>query len=335
MSDFNEFKDLQLEVGNNFFELIEFSLTRTVRGKPLRGVYGVNVAKVREVVRLPRINPLASRIRGIAGLFELRGVPIPAVNLRVALGDEDIDPDANQQIIVAEFAQKRVGFIVDQTNRIRRIAWEKVLPPSADAASFITGMTLIENNEFLFILDLERIVINLEFGPPGQEALRTVQGVTAQYAASMGQAPLGSTPQAAALATGPLVLLVEDSAFIRAGVKQVMERHGMRVLEAGDGTEALNILEGRSNIGKGKKINIIVTDIEMPRMDGLTLTKRIKSDPKLAHLPVILHSSLSGNSNIASGEAVGANGYVVKNDFQTLFTKIQELLGDISAAEAG
>src|SRR5438132_741827 len=106
-------RQLQLEIGGSFFELIEFSLTRRGRGKVIRGVYGVNVAKVREVVRLPRINPLSSRVKGIAGLFELRGVPIPAVSLSVALGDEETEQTAAQQVIVTEFSSKRAGFIVD------------------------------------------------------------------------------------------------------------------------------------------------------------------------------------------------------------------------------
>src|SRR5206468_10294084 len=108
-----------------------------------------------------------SRIKGVSGVFELRGIPIPAVDLCVALGDEESEPQPNHQIIVTEFSQKRAGFIVDSTHRIRRIAWDKVLPPSADAGTCINGMTLIENNEFLFILDLERILMQLEAAGSG------------------------------------------------------------------------------------------------------------------------------------------------------------------------
>ena len=152
-----------LEVGGNVFELIEFSLDRYLQnGSKTTGRYGVNVAKVREVVRMPKINPLASGINGIAGVFELRGIPIPAINLAVALGDREAPISDNQQIIVTEFSLKRAGFIVKTTERIRRIAWEKVIPPTADKQTCINGMTLVENNEFLFILDLERILLDIE-----------------------------------------------------------------------------------------------------------------------------------------------------------------------------
>jgi two-component system chemotaxis response regulator CheV len=110
--------DNQYEVGGNYFELIEFTLMRQLpNGNKLAGIYGINVVKVREVVHMPKINPLSSRVPGIAGIFELRGVPIPAVNLCRVLGDEASVVSPEQQIIVAEFSQKRAGFIVHGTNR--------------------------------------------------------------------------------------------------------------------------------------------------------------------------------------------------------------------------
>lgn len=313
-----DIKKLQLELGGSFFELIEFSLTRNIRGRQVKGVYGVNVAKVREVVRMPRINPLASRIKGVSGVFELRGIPIPAVNLPVALGDDDQEPKSAQQIIVTEFSQKRAGFIVDSTHRIRRVAWDKVLPPSADAGACMSGMTLIDGNEFLFILDLERILISLEFGTNPSE---------------MGGAmPFDSqtaTPQKSP--KGPKVLLVDDSQFIRQGVRQALVRAGYQVVEAGDGAEALNVLEhGLTKSGGG--FDVVVTDVEMPRMDGLSLTRRIRENVHLSHMPVILHTSLSGKANQAAGMSVGANGYVIKNDLNTLFEMMREILGDVSDA---
>lgn len=151
------------EESSSIFELIEFSLDRKLPdGSVTIGKYGVNVSKVREVVRMPTINPLTSSIKGFAGVFELRGIPIPAINLASALGDGDAPIRKNQQIIITEFNAKRAGFIVNSTERILRISWDKVLPPTADKNTFISGMTLIENKEFLFILDLEGILDDLE-----------------------------------------------------------------------------------------------------------------------------------------------------------------------------
>ena len=116
----NQNRDMlnQFEIGGNFFELIEFSLVRHIgNNKVITGTYGVNVAKVREVVHLPDINPLASSQEGVAGVFELRGIPIPAINLCQILGDSYAPITKSQQIIVTEFSQKRAGFIVNSTRK--------------------------------------------------------------------------------------------------------------------------------------------------------------------------------------------------------------------------
>lgn len=317
MSD-QEIRKLQLEVGGSFFELIEFSLTRRIHGKTIKGVYGVNVAKVREVVRMPKINPLSSRSKGIAGVFELRGIPIPAVDLAVALGDDDQVCETHNpklhQIIVTEFSQKRAGFIVDSTHRIRRVAWDKVLPPTADAGSCINGMTLIDKNEFLFILDLERILVTLEHGSQA--------GAPGAVWAPSGETSRGR-PEAQP--TGPRILLVDDSQFIRNGARQALMRAGYRVTEASDGAEALKIVE--SSAGTKDAPDLVVSDVEMPRMDGLSFTRKLRESPRFSELPVILHTSLSGRANQDAGLSVGANGYVIKNDFKTLLALVQEIIG--------
>lgn len=323
MSDERNIRELQLEIGGSVFELIEFTLTRTVRGQPLRGRYGVNVAKVREVVRMPHINPLSSRVPGVAGIFELRGVPIPAVHLAVALGDREYQPRTDQQIIVTEFSQKRAGFVVDQAHRIRRIAWEKVLPPSADAGSCINGMTLVEDNEFLFILDLERILMNLEHGSDAATRLMT-QAASAPMPSGTAFAP--QQPAQTAASVGARILLVDDSSFIRAGVRQALTRVGYQIVEAGDGVEALAALE--DSLGDGAPIDLIVSDVEMPRMDGLSFVKKVRAHATFGEVPIVLHTSLSGKANQSAGLQVGANGYVIKNDFKTLFELLREILGD-------
>jgi two-component system chemotaxis response regulator CheV len=306
---------LQLELGGSFFEIIEFSLVRFVQGREIKGSYGINVAKVREVVRLPAINPLASKISGVAGVFELRGVPIPAVDLAVALGDEPRHPEKDRQIIVTEFSHKRAGFIVDSTRRIRRIGWDKVLPPTTDAGTFINGMTIKDDGEFLFILDLERILIQLENGP------QNIQQSPQQN--QMRQAPAPRVPEP----KGPLVLLVDDSQFIRNGVKQTLMRQGYRVVEASDGMEAFDLLNSNARASGRDKIQLVVSDVEMPRMDGLSFTKKVRENAEMSHIPILLHTSLSGRANQSAGISVGANGYVIKNDFKTLLELMKEIIG--------
>ena len=300
-------------INTNIFEIIQFGLQRNLSdGRCIDGIYGVNVAKVREVIRMPKINPLASRIEGIEGIFELRNIPIPAINLCTVLGDNKKPLNDDQQIIVVEVAGKRAGFIVDATHRIRRMAWSNVLPPSSDDASCMTGMVLIENNEFLFILDLERILSILEM--------------------SAHNTALSSVPQSFANDDRPFpqsikfngftVLLADDSSFMLNNISAELKKSGFNVILAENGAKALDILNQQND----REIDIIVTDIEMPQLDGLSLTSKIKSDKKLASIPVLLHSSLSGDAMKASGASVGANGYVVKGDINSLINSIYDLV---------
>ena len=316
-----------LEVGGNVFELIEFSLDRHLAdGKVKTGRYGVNVAKVREVVRMPTINPLASSVPGVAGVFELRGIPIPAINLAKALGDHDAPIVENQQIIVTEFSKKRAGFIVKSTERIRRIAWEKVLPPTADRHTCINGMTLVENNEFLFILDLEKVLLDIE----------ARSGYTSNLSdQSFGQASaMGSTGISYNKSNGYHILLIDDSDVILRNTSSFLQREGYQVTKASNGIQAKAILEQTLEKGGEQIFDAIITDVEMPKMDGLTLTKWIKTNPKLTLIPVILHTSLSGKANLESGKIVGANAYVVKNDVTMLLKLLKDIKPEFPSYKA-
>ncbi|MFK7872050.1 MAG: chemotaxis protein [Oligoflexales bacterium] len=321
MPDLNE-----LEVGRSVFELIEFTLTRyRADGSQITGRYGVNVAKVREVVRIPEINPLSSRIPGVAGVFELRGIPIPAINLAQVLGDDHGSYNSNdreKRIIVTEFSSKRAGFVVDSTERIRRIAWDQVLPPASENEACINGMTLVEDNQFLFILDLERILLDLES--------RTGMGSAHSYGAHIqrgaGAAP---TPHQLTVSSAPYagrLLVVDDSSLIRNALKPFLMSKGYEVHEAVDGLNAKNMI--LDMLSKGKLPDLVISDVEMPQMDGLTFTKWVRDfeDLRVSKLPVILNTSLSGQANQAASEEVGATAYVVKNDMRTLMDLVQETL---------
>ncbi|MBM4250617.1 MAG: chemotaxis protein CheV [Deltaproteobacteria bacterium] len=307
-----DLQKLQTELGGNSFELIEFTLTRRIHGQEVSGLYGVSVGKVREVVRMPQVNPLVSRVRGIAGVFELRGVPIPAVNLSLALGDEPGDARPDQQIIVTEFSHKRAGFIVDSAHRIRRVPWDKVLPPSADAGSFIIAMTLTDDHQFLFILDLDGIIAALEGPTLNAPGTLPMDG------------RLNDTPTPGRVKAR--VLLVDDSPFIRSSLRIAMTREGYSVVEASDGQQALRILEkARGEQPKILPFDAVVTDIEMPQVDGIALTQMIRRHPDLLKLPVILHTSLMNRSKQAAGMASGANAYVNKNDLPSLMKLLHSL----------
>jgi two-component system chemotaxis response regulator CheV len=322
----------RLKMGENVFELIEFSLERHLKdGTVMNGRYGVNVAKVREVVRMPKINPLASGIPGVAGIFELRGVPIPAIHLGQMLGDKTAILRATDQIIVVEFSRRRAGFIVDRTEKIRRISWESVLPMGAEKAANLNGMTLLENNEFLFIVDLERIVQSIESAVEGHVFDSLAPGAVQHSSKSVthlddnqANSKLNNSKNFSLVG----ILLIDDSKFILDHVGPLLEKSGFRVILARDGMEGKSILEKvASGSFDGGSIDVVVSDVEMPKMDGMTLAKWIKEHSILSVLPVIIHSSLSSKANVEAGLRLGVNGYVVKNDVRKLSDLIREILG--------
>lgn len=320
----------RIEPGSSVFELIEFTMERTLNdGSIMRGLYGVNVAKVREVLRMPTINPLASRLPQVAGIFELRGNAIPVINLAKALGDEKAPINPSQQVIVTEFSQKRAGFIVSSTRRIRRIRWDRVMPPSGESEACITGMTLVENNEFLFILDLERILLDIEDRSVSENP-GSIPNVIQES-----PTPLARSQAFQNQGARPTVLLADDSKLIITTVKSALVNSGYRVLDATDGAMAYKILEDNFANPREGRIEAIVTDVEMPRMDGLTLCKKVRAHEQFHHLPVIMHTSLSGQANQEAGMKVGANGYVVKNNVRDLLELLGELTGSSVSAKAG
>ncbi|MEZ4742384.1 MAG: chemotaxis protein CheV [Bdellovibrionota bacterium] len=325
-----------IKPGRNQFELVEFSLMRHLAdGSVVDGRYGINVAKVREVVRMPKINRLSSRSHEVAGIFELRGVPIPAINLAMVLGDKKAPEDSYKQIIVTEFSRKRAGFIVSSTHRIRRISWDKILPPASDAGACISGMTFIENNDFLFILDLERILLEIEnksqmtgfissaaradklqnLNPsfyPGYEALQEGK-----------KFPAGSRGH---------LLLVDDSNLILASSQKALTQLGFHVTLASDGQAAKEFLSDPQNDPMTPPVDLIITDVEMPRMDGFSLINWIRNSSNYPDIPILLHTSLAGKANQQAAIDLGANGYVIKNDIKTLTRLLLEELGPHEAA---
>jgi len=330
----NEFDKsvMDIEFGGSVFELIEFTLTRELEdGTKVQGLYGVNVAKVREVIRMPKMNPLGSTVSAIPGIFELRGVPIPAVNLCRVLGDHRAKATPEQQLIVAEFSNKRAGFIVHSTKRIRRVAWENVLPPSTDNSSCMTGMILIENNEFLFILDLEKILLDLEAQSGQGQPYPTQPMMMPMMPQQMMAHASWSNADMQQPSIGR-VLLVDDSKLIIDGVKQALKNSGFSVVTANNGVEALSALDASATDEKG--IDIVITDIEMPQMDGMTFTRKLREHPIFSHLPVIFHSSLSGQASMTSATSAGADGYVVKNDVKALVATLKRVLSQRSPASA-
>jgi two-component system chemotaxis response regulator CheV len=298
-------KDILTETGTNELELIEFFLDHTdpKSGETERSYFGVNVAKVWEVIESPRdafhqsaANPC------FLGTIPLRDVILPVLDLARWL-DLDKQDTEHEVILVTEFNKCVSGFLVSGVTQIHRVGWDDVEPPSHYLAHMrsncITGMVRMEDH-FVLMLDLEKVLSELNPEFAGTDAITT--RAQQNYKA----------------------LIADDSTTLRYLIKQNLEQANFAIETHNDGEEAWNRLQQLKEQAReqGKKpsdlLDIIISDIEMPRMDGYHLTKRIKDDPDLKELPVILFSSLITEKIRHKGQSVGADDQISKPEFNTL-----------------
>lgn len=295
-----------LEAGTNELEVVEFFLEENdPDGGVYRGWYGVNVAKVLEIIRLPKVTEMPEVSHAcVMGAFNLRSQVIPLVDLSVWL-DKDRHESEAPKVIVTEFNQVTTAFLVSGVNRIHRISWEEVEPPNAYVSAMsnnsITGVVRLEGR-LVFLLDLERIVsdLNPKLGLRLDEAVDWKAGP--KYRA----------------------LIADDSTVIREMLKDLMQRANFDVEAVTNGRDAwerLVALKKRAQEEGGVVsdfLQVMVADIEMPQMDGHALCKRIKEDPALKQLPVILFSSLITDKLRHKGESVGADEQIAKPEVTSL-----------------
>lgn len=306
-----------LESGTNELEIVEFFLDEDDdNGEVYRGYYGVNVAKVLEIIRMPKITELPdTQDESILGAFNLRSHVIPLVDLGHWLGKKLAKTDEPKKVIVTEFNEVTTSFMVSGVNRIHRISWDEVEPPndyvSQVSKTTITGIITIEDR-IVFILDLEKIVAELN---PAL-SLRLDEAVTwggeIRYRA----------------------LIADDSNLIREMLKDLMQKANFEVEAVNNGREAwerLTELKDRAT-EEDKSITdyvqAVITDIEMPSMDGLNLCKRIKEDPQLRKLPVVLFSSIITDKLRHKGIDVGADDQISKPEVTHLAKRVYALIAE-------
>lgn len=291
-------------VGQNRLELLLFKL----RG---RQRFGINVFKVREVLQCPPLTSMPKSNTYIRGVAHIRGQTISVIDLSMAVGGRPIENVKDSFIIIAEYNRSVQGFLVGGVERIVNMNWEKIMPPPSGAGrySYLTAVTEIEN-ELVEILDVEKILN--EICPVNTE-------VSADLAADTEiQKDLGER----------IVFIADDSAVARNQVKRALEPLGVQTELAKNGKEALirlkEIAELDCKNDITERVGLLISDVEMPEMDGYTLTAEIKADPKLAPLHVILHTSLSGVFNQAMIEKVGADDFIAKFNPDELATAVKK-----------
>ena len=309
--------NILLEAGTNELEIVEFHLEEaadTPEGAPYRGYYGVNVAKGLEIIRMPKVTELPEvQHRSVLGAFNLRSHIIPLVDLSLWLGKRRAEGTEPPKVIVTEFNNVTTAFMVSGVNRIHRISWESVEPPNRYVAAVsnnsITGVVQLEGR-IVFLLDLEKIVADLN----PQLGLRLDHAV--DWSAN----------------TRYRALIADDSGLIREMLKDLMQKANFEVEAVNNGREAWDRLAELKAKGEqeGRPITdyvqVLVSDIEMPSMDGHNLCKRVKEDNYLRGIPVILFSSLITDKLRHKGMAVGADDQISKPEVTHLAKRALALI---------
>ncbi|MDD2852312.1 MAG: chemotaxis protein [Desulfuromonadaceae bacterium] len=291
-----------LESGTNELEIVEFC----VDNGETPAYYGVNVAKVREILQKPKLRAMVNAPHSVAGMMTLRDRVLPVIDLGVVL--EQYSEKSANRVVVLEFNNFVVGVLVNSVTRIYRLSWEQIeAPQKATCGAYITGMVKMEDR-IILILDFERIIA--EMYPEG--AVRALDDQ--QLLAYNG--------------IGRKILVTDDSAFIRMQICSSLRGSGYVVEEAANGQEAWDYINGTLAAGRFD-IDAVITDVEMPQMDGLHLVTLIRRNAALTRLPVYVFSSLASGDNIKKWENLDINGVLTKPDLPRLV----EILGECLAGK--
>ena len=315
MSSSTNMTNILLEAGTNELEIVEFYLDEENGSEATyRGHYGVNVAKVLEIIRMPKVTELPEvQHAAVLGAFNLRSKIIPLVDLALWLEKKTVQSQ-EPKTIVTEFNAVTTAFMVSGVNRIHRISWEEVEPPNPYVAKAsrdtVIGVVKLEGR-IVFLLDLERIVSNLN----------PALGLRLD---DLGEDYDRSTRYRA--------LVADDSALVREMLKDLLEKANFDVEVVYNGKEAwerLLELKAKAEAEQCKVtdyVQVMVSDIEMPVMDGHNLTKRIKDDPAMKNLPVLLFSSLITEKLRHKGVSVGADDQISKPEVTQLAKRALALI---------
>jgi len=294
-------------VGKNRLELLLFRLS----GKQL---YGINVFKVKEVLPAPRLNFLPHTNPMVKGVSHIRGATVSVIDLGYAIGMGGVKNLEKSFVIMTEYNGRTQGFLVDAVERIVNTNWEDIHAPPAGAGkhNFLTAVTEFEN-KMVEIIDVELVLAKVA---PAREKIS--DGL------------IDETTTTAAMQHH--ILVVDDSSVARSQIKRCAQTVGVSVTTLNDGQQALKHL--KSLVADGVDIlshySMVISDIEMPEMDGYTLVSEIRNDPRLANLYVVLHTSLSGVFNKAMVDKVGANDFLPKFEADALASTIANRIQMIS-----
>ena len=321
MSDL--FKNIEARTrlaGTNKLEILLFSLGKDNRTER-RETFGINVFKVREVMRTPPITAAPDMPSSVKGMVSLRGVLVPVVDLAEYIG---MQPDTPRDImIVTEYNGHTQGFLVEAVDTILRLDWSQMrVPPemlTANMGGLVTAVTELDDGRLVMMLDVERVLA---------ETSKYDDRFMFESIKPLDRPEL-------------TVVFADDSSVARGQIERTLDALGIKYIGAVNGRVAWEELSKIATYAEAANrpvkdmVHLVLTDVEMPEMDGYILTKNIKSDPRFAGIPVIMHSSLSSMSNQQLGRSVGVDEYVPKFEPQRLAETLSRLLlGPAAVANA-
>lgn len=288
--------------GTNKMEILLFNLGSNEK-------FGINVFKVKEVCQIGKITRTPNMPGGVDGIVSLRGHVMPVLNLANFMG---MHPESRHEtMLVAEFNRHILGFLVESVDRIIRVDWDKVHPTEgmlSDKSALITAITELEDGTLVSILDVEQILADAF----GEAVVGNVERIESEHELC--------------------VFFADDSLVARRKIVEVLDKMGVKHIQANNGREAWDRLRAMADAAQSAGLNlhdqiqVILTDAEMPEMDGYVLTQNIKGDSRFDNIPVVMHSSLSSDANRAMGKRVGVDYYVSKFDSIVLSTTLRPLL---------
>ncbi|TBW59006.1 chemotaxis signal transduction protein CheV [Marinobacter halodurans] len=296
-------------VGQNRLELLLFRL----RG---RQVYGINVFKVKEVLQCPKLSSIPNSRSVVRGVSHIRGETIPIIDLSLAIGMPEIPASdlAESFVIISEYNRRTQGFLVGSVDRIVNLNWEEVSPPPKGAGRevYLTAVARIDD-QLIEIIDVEKILS--EVSPLREE---------------VGEELVGRSSETDRTATRP-VLVVDDSSVARRQVERCLTAIGLAVVTRNDGKQALDYVKELTADGSdiSDHLCLMISDVEMPEMDGYTLVTRCKENSQLKSLYIMLHTSLSGVFNKAMVKKVGADDFMAKFSPDELAERVMEVLDQL------
>ena len=280
--------------GHNRLELLLFRLN----GKQL---FGINVFKVQEVIQCPPLTQFPDSHRVVRGVANMRGRTVTVMDLGRAVGLRGVENPEDNFVVVTEYNQHVQGFLVGGVDRIVNMHWEEILPPPKGIGSdnYLTAVTKVDG-ELVEIVDVEKVLA---------EVVGWNEDVSQEFVDEASDEEDGEERK-------PIILVADDSSVARNQIKRTLEQLGIECVLANDGKQALDTLqswvEQENEIPLHERLFMVISDIEMPEMDGYTFTTEVRKDPRMADLHILLHTSLSGVFNNAMVEKVGANDFIAK-----------------------